>query len=117
VVRSDAEIVEYYSDSSVGTSAIVWLQVLVVATIAYLWFVGVIRGRLGDREPRLFGTVFLGASILLAALMFVGTALLAAPAVLVAIGERDTRPRRRLARHAPARRWCSRCSHPASPPS
>jgi hypothetical protein len=92
VGASDAEIVEYYSDSSAGTSAIVWLQVLVVATIAYLWFVGVIRGRLGDREPRLFGTVFLGASILLAALMFVGATLLASPAVLVAIGEREPDP-------------------------
>jgi hypothetical protein len=92
VGASDAEIVEYYSDSSVGTSAIVWLQVLVVATIAYLWFVGVIRGRLGESEPRLFGTVFLGASILLASLIFVGTALLSAPAVLVAIGERTPDP-------------------------
>jgi len=73
---SDAEIAEYYSDSSVGTSAIVWLQVLVVATIAFLWFVGVIGGRLGEREPRVFGTVFLGTSILLAAVVFVGTALL-----------------------------------------
>lgn len=52
VGASDTEIVEYYSDAAVGTSAIVWLQVLVVATIAFLWFVGVIRGRLGDRGLR-----------------------------------------------------------------
>ena len=89
---SDAEIAEHYSDSSVGTSAVFWLQVLVVATIAFLWFVGVIRGRLGDREPRLFGTVFFGASILLAALVFVGTALLAAPAVLLAVSDRTPDP-------------------------
>jgi len=92
VGSSDAEIAEYYSDPSVGTSAIVWLQVLVIATIAFLWFVGVIRGRLGDREPLLFGTVFFGASILLAALVFVGTALLSAPAVLLAVSDRTPDP-------------------------
>lgn len=89
---SDAEIAEYYGDPSVGTSTLVWLQVLVVGTIAFLWFVGVIRGRIGAREPRLFGTVFLGASILLAALLFVGAALLSAPAVLLAVGDRMPDP-------------------------
>jgi hypothetical protein len=89
---SDDEINEYYADASNGTAALVWLQVLVVATIAFLWFVGVVRGRLGDREPRLFGTVFLGSSILLAALLFVGAALLAAPAVLLAVGDRTPDP-------------------------
>lgn len=89
---TDAEIRAYYADSSNGTTAIVWLQVLVMSTIAFLWFVGVVRGRLGDREPRLFGTVFFGSSLLLAAMLFVGTALLSAPAVLVAIGERTPDP-------------------------
>jgi hypothetical protein len=88
----DAELRAYYADPSNGTAAIVWLQVLVVSTIAFLWFVGVVRGRLGESEPRLFGTVFLGSSILLAGLMFVGTALLAAPAVLLAVGDRQPDP-------------------------
>ncbi|MEY4230952.1 MAG: hypothetical protein RLZZ362_1801 [Actinomycetota bacterium] len=89
---SDAEINEYYGDPSNVSSVLVWLQVLVVATIAFLWFVGVVRGRLGDSEPRLFGTVFLGSSILLAVLLFTGAALLAAPAVLLAVGERTPDP-------------------------
>jgi hypothetical protein len=89
---SDVEIREYYTDSSNGTATIVSLQVLVVSTIAFLWFVGVVRGRLGDREPRLFGTVFFGSSILLAALVFVGAALLSAPAVLLAAGDRAPDP-------------------------
>lgn len=89
---SDEEIVEYYADPSNGTAAVVWLQVLVVSTIAFLWFVGVVRGRLGAREPRLFGTVFLGSSLLLAGLLFVGTALLAAPSVLLAVGDRAPDP-------------------------
>lgn len=89
---SDDEISEYYARTSNATAAIVWLQILVVATIAFLWFVGVVRGRLGDREPRLFGTVFLGSSLLLAGLLFVGAAFLAAPAVLVAVGDRTPDP-------------------------
>jgi len=88
----NAEIDEYYGDPSNVSSVLVWLQVLVVATIAFLWFVGVVRGRLGDSEPRLFGTVFLGSSVLLAVLLFTGAALLSAPAVLLAVGERTPDP-------------------------
>jgi hypothetical protein len=81
----DEEIRQYYAASS-GSAALVWLQVLVVSTIAFMWFVGVVRGRVGDREPRLFGTVFFGASILLAILLFSGAALLAAPSVMADAG-------------------------------
>jgi hypothetical protein len=88
----DAEIEQFYRDPYNGTAAVIWLQVLVFSTIAFLWFVGVVRGRLGDREPKLFGTVFLGASILLAGLVFVGAALLAAPSVLVAVGGKAPAP-------------------------
>lgn len=89
---SDAEIERYYADPSAGTASLVWVQVLVFATIAFLWFVGVVRGRLGDREPKLFGTVFFGASILLAGLLFVGASFLVAPAVLVSVGDRAPDP-------------------------
>ncbi len=89
---TEAEITEYYSHHSNGTAALVWLQLLVVATIAFLWFVGVVRGRIGDREPRLFGTVFFGSSILLAALAFVGTALLAAPSMLLVVSDQTPSP-------------------------
>lgn len=90
VGATEAEIVAFYAEPGVGTYAVVWLNLLVASTIAFLWFVGVVRSRLGDDEPKLFGTVFFGASILLAALLFVGASLLAAPAVLVAAG--DTAP-------------------------
>jgi hypothetical protein len=89
---SDEDIVAYYADTSASTAALVWVQVMVFATIAFLWFVGVVRGRLGDREPKLFGTVFFGASILLAGLLFVGASFLAAPAVLVSVGGRAPAP-------------------------
>jgi uncharacterized membrane protein len=86
----EAEIRRFYADAGNATAAMVWLQVLVVSSIAFLWFVGVVRGRIGDQEPRLVGTVFFGGSILLATLLFLGASLLAAPAVMVAVG--DTAP-------------------------
>ena len=45
------------------------------AGIAFLWFIGVIRDRLGDMEDRFFATVFLGSGLLFLALTFVGVAL------------------------------------------
>ena len=45
------------------------------AGIAFLWFIGVIRDRLGDLEDRLFATVFLGSGLLFLALTFVAAAL------------------------------------------
>jgi hypothetical protein len=89
---SDVEIVEFYADRSNSTAILWWLQVLMFATVAFLWFIGVIRGRIGDHEPKLFGTVFFGASILFSGLLFLGASLLASPAVLVVIGDRLPSP-------------------------
>jgi hypothetical protein len=44
------------------------------AGIAFLWFIGVIRDRVGQREDRFFATVFLGSGLLFVAMLFVGTA-------------------------------------------
>jgi len=62
VDATDAEIMSFYADDNAGRYSVLWLQVIVVATIAFMWFVGVVRSRVGDREPRLFGTVFLGGA-------------------------------------------------------
>jgi hypothetical protein len=51
------------------------LNLVSYAGIAFLWFIGVIRDRLGDMEDRLFATVFLGSGLLFLALTFVGAAL------------------------------------------
>ncbi|HUM70437.1 MAG TPA: hypothetical protein PLK31_16510, partial [Chloroflexota bacterium] len=37
------------------------LNLLPYAGIAFLWFIGVLRDRLGELEDRLFATVFLGS--------------------------------------------------------
>ena len=88
---SDAEIREYYAavDSWNGLAS---LQILVWATIAFLWFIGVIRDKIGPVEPKLFGTVFFGGGIILAVLMFIGSAAFAAPMILVEESDRGVDP-------------------------
>jgi hypothetical protein len=44
------------------------------AGITFLWFIAVVRDRLGDYEDRFFATVFLGSGLLFLAMMFVSTA-------------------------------------------
>jgi hypothetical protein len=88
VDASDEEILRYYADPRPGFYTLVLLQFIVIGTIAFLWFIGVVRARLGEGEPKLFGTVFQGGAILMAGVVLVGTAALAAPAVLVEAGGR-----------------------------
>ena len=54
--------------------------------IAFLWFIGVIRTRLGDREDRLFATVFLGSGLLFVTQLFLASAVLGSVLVLRAEG-------------------------------
>jgi hypothetical protein len=53
------------------------LNLMPYSGIAFLWFIGVIRDRLGDLEDRFFATVFLGSGLLFLALTFIGAALAA----------------------------------------
>jgi hypothetical protein len=46
------------------------LNLLPFAGIAFLWFIGVVRDRLGSSEDRLFATVFLGSGLLFLAMLF-----------------------------------------------
>lgn len=55
-----------------------------VATVAFLWFVAVIRRRIGTREDQFFSTVFVGSGIVL----IVSRLLASAAAVSPAIGAR-----------------------------
>ena len=50
------------------------LNLLPFAGIAFLWFIGVLRDRLGQREDKLFATVFFGSGLLFLALMFASAA-------------------------------------------
>jgi hypothetical protein len=46
------------------------LNLLPFAGIAFLWFIAVVRDRLGEREDRFFATVFLGSGLLFIAMVF-----------------------------------------------
>ncbi len=54
------------------------LNLLPFAGIAFLWFVGALRDRLGALEDRFFATVFLGSSLLFLALLFILAAVIGA---------------------------------------
>jgi hypothetical protein len=51
------------------------LNLLPFAGIAFLWFIGVVRDRLGQHEDRFFATVFLGSGLLFLAMLFTSAAL------------------------------------------
>jgi MFS family permease len=53
------------------------LNLLPFAGIAFLWFIGVLRDRLGALEDRFFATVFLGSGLLFLAMLFAAGAVAA----------------------------------------
>lgn len=59
-----------------GTSTIkIALSLMPFAGIAFLWFIGVMRDRLGEFEDRFFSTVFFGSSLLFLAMVFVSSSI------------------------------------------
>jgi hypothetical protein len=50
------------------------LNLVPFAGIAFLWFIGVLRDRIGEREDRFFATVFLGSGLLFVGMIFVAAA-------------------------------------------
>ena len=52
------------------------LDLLPFAGIAFLWFIGVMRDRMGAKEDRFFATVFLGSGLLFLAMIFTYSAVL-----------------------------------------
>ena len=51
------------------------LDLIPFAGIAFLWFIGVVRDRLGSYEDQFFSTVFFGSGILFLAMIFVSVAI------------------------------------------
>jgi hypothetical protein len=51
------------------------LYLVPFAGIAFLWFIGVLRDRLGEFEDRFFSTVFFGSGLLFLAMLFTSAAL------------------------------------------
>jgi hypothetical protein len=64
----------WLTDSGKRAAVAIGLNLIPFAGIAFLWFIGVIRDRIGEREDRFFATVFLGSGLLFVAMMFVAAA-------------------------------------------
>ncbi len=69
---------------------LVALTLIPYAGIAFLWFVGVVRDRIGEAEDRFIATVFLGSGLLFLAMLFVSTAV--AGALVISTGTAQATP-------------------------
>jgi len=58
-----------------GSTVTLALSLVPFAGMAFLWFIGVLRDRVGQLEDRFFATVFLGSGLLFLAMTFVSAAL------------------------------------------
>src|SRR3977135_3377241 len=67
------------TDSQTVTLA---LNLVPFAGVAFLWFIGVLRDRLGQQEDRFFATVFLGSALLFLAMLFAAAAMAGAVMLL-----------------------------------
>jgi hypothetical protein len=64
----------WLTDSGRRAAVAVGLNLVPFAGIAFLWFIGVLRDRIGEREDRFFATVFLGSGLLFVGMIFVAAA-------------------------------------------
>jgi hypothetical protein len=63
------------------------LNLVPFAGIAFLWFMGVLRDRLGAQEDRFFATAFLGSGLLFLAMLFVAAAFVGGILIAYAVGD------------------------------
>ena len=63
------------------------LNLVPFAGVAFLWFMGVLRDRLGQQEDRFFATVFLGSGLLFLAMMFAAASMVGALMLLASAAE------------------------------
>jgi hypothetical protein len=61
------------------------LRLMPFAGIAFLWFIGVIRDRVGELEDRFFATVFFGSSLLFIGMVFMAMAVAGALVVSISV--------------------------------
>ena len=69
------------------TPIVLALNLVPFAGVAFLWFVGVLRDRLGQQEDRLLATVFSGSALLFLVMLFAASAVLGALMLLASMAE------------------------------
>jgi hypothetical protein len=72
-VPADPQEPGSWLNSQSGTVSLA-LNLVPFAGIAFLWFIGVLRVRLGEREDKFFATVFFGSGLLFLAMLFAAAA-------------------------------------------
>jgi hypothetical protein len=72
--RNPAAAGDWLADGSRRHTVVVALNLLPFAAIAFLWFIGVVRDRIGEGEDRFFATVFLGSGLVFVAMMLAAAA-------------------------------------------
>jgi len=90
LVGTDADSVEWLQDRSNRAGQVTALYLIAISSIAFIWFVAVIRRRIGDQEDRFFGTVFLGSGIAFVSLWLAAGAAITAPAFALTYFENAT---------------------------
>jgi hypothetical protein len=75
--KKPADSADLLTSSPQRELILIGLSLLPFAAVAFLWFVGVIRERIGEREDKFFGTVFLGSGLLFVGVLLVGEAITA----------------------------------------
>jgi hypothetical protein len=86
-VGSSSADLKWYSDSGNRLTVMFGLTVAPLGVVALLWFMAVIRRRLGDREDRFFATVFLGSGVAFAVLTMAAAVAAALPTLVVWSGD------------------------------
>ncbi len=74
IARNLADAGVWLAQGARRTSAVIAINLIPFAGIAFLWFIGVIRDRMGEREDKFFATVFLGSGLLFVAMLFAAAA-------------------------------------------
>ncbi len=69
-----AAVGSWLTQSPRRSTIAVALNLVPFAGIAFLWFIGVVRDRIGQREDRFFASVFLGSGLLFVGMLFVAAA-------------------------------------------
>ena len=70
-------------------AVVVALNLVPFAGVAFLWFIGVLRDRLGELEDRFFATVFLGSALLFLAMLFAAASIAGAVMLLASSADPD----------------------------
>jgi hypothetical protein len=76
IPRDPAHREAWITNASSRSSVAFAMNLIPFAGIAFLWFIGVIRNRLGEREDKFFATVFLGSGLLLVGILFTAAAVM-----------------------------------------